>query len=81
MAQISKRAMSSITDYQTGIPDIFDNVYDAETNPSGVISLALSENVSVSQARPSIILTVYQMADQFLETKAFDPPSPNGVCK
>lgn len=45
MAQISNRAMSSITDYQTSIPDIFDNVYDAETNPSGVISLALSENV------------------------------------
>jgi hypothetical protein len=70
MAQISKRAMSSITDYQTGIPDIFDNVYDAETNPSGVISLALSENVSVSQAHPSIILTVSQMADQFPETKS-----------
>lgn len=70
MAQISKRAMSSITDYQTGIPDIFDNVYDAETNPSGVISLALSENVSISQAHPSIILIVSQMADQFPETKS-----------
>jgi len=39
--------MSSITEYETGIPDIFDNVYDAETNPLGIISLALSENVSV----------------------------------
>jgi hypothetical protein len=48
MAQISERAMSSITDYQTGIPDIFDNVYNAETNPAGVISLALSENVRIS---------------------------------
>jgi hypothetical protein len=47
MDQISKRARSSTTDYQTGIPDIFDNVYDAKTNPSGIISLALSENVSI----------------------------------
>jgi hypothetical protein len=49
MAKISKRGMSSITDFQTSIPDIFDNVYDAETNPSGVISLALSENVRLLQ--------------------------------
>jgi hypothetical protein len=47
MTQISKRAMSTITEYDTGIPDIFDNIYDAETNPLGIISLALSENVSV----------------------------------
>lgn len=46
MSYISDRGQKSITDFDTGIPDIYENVYDAQTNPSGVISLALAENVS-----------------------------------
>ena len=57
MSYISLRGQKSITDFDTGIPDIYENVYDAQTNPSGVISLALSENVSASSSRKSRSIT------------------------
>lgn len=43
---LSARGQRSFSAYNVGIPEITDNVYDRESNPSGVISLALSENVS-----------------------------------
>lgn len=42
---LSGRGQRSFSAYDVSIPEITDNVYDAKSNPSGVISLALSENV------------------------------------
>ncbi|KFY06806.1 hypothetical protein V492_07727 [Pseudogymnoascus sp. VKM F-4246] len=45
---LSARGERSISAYDSCIPETIDNIYDAESNPSGVISLALSENVSLN---------------------------------
>lgn len=45
---LSTRGQKWLSDYRSAIPEFVDNVYNAETNPGGVISLALSENVSYS---------------------------------
>ncbi|KFX93366.1 hypothetical protein V490_04883 [Pseudogymnoascus sp. VKM F-3557] len=41
---LSARGHRSFSAYNVGIPEVTDNVYDRESNPSGVITLALSEN-------------------------------------
>ncbi|KFZ19091.1 hypothetical protein V502_03817 [Pseudogymnoascus sp. VKM F-4520 (FW-2644)] len=41
---LSARGKRSFSAYDVSISEITDNVYDVESNPSGVISLALSEN-------------------------------------
>jgi hypothetical protein len=43
---LSARGHRSFSAYNVGIPEVTDNVYDKESNPSGIITLALSENVS-----------------------------------
>ena len=49
---LSARGKRSFSAYDVSISEITDNVYDVESNPSGVISLALSENVSFSAMMP-----------------------------
>ncbi|OBT68851.1 hypothetical protein VE03_02044 [Pseudogymnoascus sp. 23342-1-I1] len=41
---LSERGQRSFSAYNVGIPEVTNNIYDEESNPSGVISLALSEN-------------------------------------
>lgn len=49
---LSARGKRSFSAYDVSISEITDNVYDVESNPSGVISLALSENVSFNAMMP-----------------------------
>lgn len=44
-ASLSTRGQRSFSAFHTAIPEITQNLYDEKSNPSGIISLALSENV------------------------------------